>query len=704
MKKLAKNSTIFKEMSEYIGISAKSFAFMIIFLSFLPYCFSLSNETEAQEERKIDPGVTFQEKITVVGRLPVDDEDLSKVPSSVTIITPDEIEASGARTLQELLADIVGTVFFDDIGNGVETTIDLRGFNEGTAAAVLLDGVRINEPDDNRVNFEQIPLSAIEKIEIYRGSSSSTLGAGALSGTINIVTRLIPVNDFMQIESSYGTHGTSVGKISGGIDLGRTGILLDASRERSEGFRENSDYRISSFFIKMGGSYERPGDLSLSFLYNKSRFGAPGALTAEEMENDRDSTPYNKVDGGNEELRQLSFNITRNLPHAGHLSANLFYRENAIDTLTTGRWLMGFETESVLRSTGFVSQYSCSIPVTGRELSILSGVEAQSSSFSSTGYFTDAEGTRFSSSPDSSNDTDLLRIGLFLQGVFTFSPHLSALAGIRYDRDDLDYHDLILKEVEGDTTFSELSFKGGINLNPSDTVGFFVLYSQAFLPPTVYDLFAFPLFGSNPDLKPSRAQNYELGMRVKWNEHATMQTSFFSIDVKDEVVFVIIDPETFIGMNQNVGKSRRYGLEIESTVRISERLAGFLNYTRITAELKSGKNRGKGIPLVPESKASAGISFAAGKKKDYLIRLSGSYVGSRYLTGDDSNSLQPLVSYTLFNARIAKKFKNFQLFVEGRNLLDEEYETRGITNGFDLFFTPAPGMTFAAGIEWNTLF
>ncbi len=685
-------------------VIANIFAFWVIFLSFLPYSLVFSSDTEVQEERKIDPDLTFEEKITVVGRLPVDEEDLSRVPSSVTIITSDEIEASGARTLQELLDDVVGIISFDDIGNGVETTIDLRGFNEGTAAAVMLDGVRINEPDDNRVNLEQIPLSVIERIEIYRGPSSSTLGAGALSGTINIVTSLIPVNDFMKIESSYGTHGTAAGRVSGGIDLGRTGLLLDASRERSEGFRENSDYRISSLFIKMGGSYGRPGDLSLSFLYNKSRFGAPGALTAEEMESNRISAPFNKVDGGNEELRQFSLNITKDLPHAGHLSASLFHRENGIDTLTTGRWLMGFETQSVLQSTGFVSQYSFSTRLMNRELSILSGIEAQSSSFSSQGYFTDAGGTRFSSSPDSSNDTDLIRAGLFSQAVLSLSPYVSALAGMRYDRDDLKYHDLVLKEIAGDTTFSELSFKAGINLNPSDTLGFFALYSQAFLPPTVYDLFAFPLFGSNPDLKPSRAQNHELGMRVKWKEHSTIQASLFSVDVRDEVVFVIVDPATFTGMNQNIGRSRRYGLEIESSIRFSERLSGFFNYTHIDSELRSGQNRGKKIPLVPKEKASAGLSLDAGKKNDYLIRLSGTYVASRYLTGDDSNSLQLLPSYTLFNARMAKKFKNVTLFVEGRNLLDQEYETRGITNGFDLFFTPAPGRTFAAGIEWNTLF
>ena len=102
------------------------------------------------------------------------------------------IRTSGADTLQEFLALRSDFVVFDEVGNGVESTADLRGFNTGslaTSALVVVDGVRINEPDTGYVNFELIPLSDVERVEVIRGSSSALFGEGGLGGVVNVATR-----------------------------------------------------------------------------------------------------------------------------------------------------------------------------------------------------------------------------------------------------------------------------------------------------------------------------------------------------------------------------------------------------------------------------------------------------------------------------------------------------------------------------------
>ena len=715
LKKLVKKLAFYAFSKKYLAILALLLAFLgILLLSSPPmHAFAGSQDVISKDQAKDakssdepgpDPDMSFEEKIVVVARMPGDEEDLAKTPASVTIITADEIRNSGARTVQELLSNIAGMIFFDDVGNGVEATMDMRGFNEGTAAAVLLDGVRINEPDDNRVNLEQIPLSSIGRIEIYRGSSSSAFGAGALSGTVNIITNEIAPADFIEMNASYGSHDTGQERFSGGFNLNDTGILLDMNSGSSDGFRENSDYRISNIFFKAGGSYGRFGDLSLSYLRNRSELGAPGSLAPAEMEQDRYSSPYNSVDGTSEKLDLITLRLSKELKDLRHLSATLFYRSNGIYTLTTGRWLMGFDTRSDILSTGFASQFSYQTNVFDRELAIDAGAELQMSSFSSKGYFTDDQGTPRASTPDSWNDTDLLRTGIFAQSTLAIGRRTSILAGVRYDRDDLDYRDLVQQEITGSTAFSEMSSRIGITINPSEKTSYYLLYSEAFLPPTVYDLFAFPLFGSNPDLKPSKSRDFECGVRKKWSDIFSISASLFRMKVKDEVVFVLTDPVFFIGKNENVGKSRRDGLEISSLFRFTQRFSGFLNYTYMNAELASDPNRGKKLPLVPQDRISAGLSFKAGRNHEYLLKLDSIYVGRQHLSGDDSNSMKLLDAYTLVNSFISRQYKNLTFFIAGKNLLDEKYETRGITNGFALFFTPAPGRTITAGIVLKALF
>ncbi|MFB3114760.1 MAG: TonB-dependent receptor, partial [Nitrospirales bacterium] len=107
-------------------------------------------------------------------RLPAFKSSTYAIPSKVSVITSDDIQALGARTVQEAIQYSTGVVLYDAVGNNFEQTIDLRGFNGQPfpSTTVFVDGVRINDPDTNTVNFELIPIESIDRIEIYPGSSA----------------------------------------------------------------------------------------------------------------------------------------------------------------------------------------------------------------------------------------------------------------------------------------------------------------------------------------------------------------------------------------------------------------------------------------------------------------------------------------------------------------------------------------------------
>ena len=87
------------------------------------------------------------------------EEPITKVPEKVIVITADDIKTLGAKTIQEALQYQTGMVLYDQVGNDFQSTIDMRGFNGQpvTTTVVFVDGVRINEPDFNTINFDLIP-------------------------------------------------------------------------------------------------------------------------------------------------------------------------------------------------------------------------------------------------------------------------------------------------------------------------------------------------------------------------------------------------------------------------------------------------------------------------------------------------------------------------------------------------------------------
>ena len=169
---------------------------------------------EDADEAKVD------ERVVVTStRLDDKGEPRNEVPASVTIIDREQIEASGARNLQDLLTHEAGVVLIDQVGNDVQKTLDLRGFAGGKGVAVFVDGARVNDPRNNGAALEQVPLEAVERIEITRGPAAALAGGGAEAGVIRVVTRR-GTTPGATLSASAGTWNTSRYDGSYGGDFG----------------------------------------------------------------------------------------------------------------------------------------------------------------------------------------------------------------------------------------------------------------------------------------------------------------------------------------------------------------------------------------------------------------------------------------------------------------------------------------------------
>lgn len=658
------------------------------------------------------------EETVVVTSTRLDDKTGPKneVPASLTIVDRDQIEQSGARNLQDLLAEEVGVVLTDQVGNDVQKTLDLRGFAGGKGIAVFVDGARVNDPRNNSAALEQVPLDAIERVEITRGPSAALAGGGAEAGVIRVVTRR-GTTPAASISAAGGTWDTQRYDGTYGADFGVFDLFVAGTYDTTAGFRPNAGGDQTRF--NATGAFDLGDDrrLSLSLLTSNLDYGNPGALTRAEFEADPEQNVYNVLDYTDDSLRQAALNFQGNVGAGFSLAANLAYRDERAKTLTTGRAAStfgGFFLDADSGTWTSTFQATRDVGSSSGTHRIAFGAELLDGDIDSTGFSTPPSdpGTHDPSAPTSRNTTGARNVGLFLQDAWTMSPRWTVTAGARGDRSRVNYDESIPGTTPSDErTFSEVSFRAGATFRPAELVDVYASYADAFLPPTPEQLFAFPGFGSNPDLLPEDAHAYETGVRLHGRAWS-VDTALFWTDTNNEIIFdPTPTPTDPFGRNVNAGETNRRGIEVSARGRFGRDVTGFANATYTDATFTNGPNDGNEVPLVPKLRAAAGIEAAL--PMGFGIRADALYVGSQVLDNDPANAEAELDAYTVVNLRLgwerslSVKAGRMGFFVETRNLLDEQYATRGIF-AFDFstftsanFVTPAPGRRYLAGVTWR---
>jgi len=668
-----------------------------------------------------DDDYRFEETVDVTDtRLRDEPTAARRVPANVTVLSRTEIEASGAGTLQELLSLEAGAILFDQVGNDVAKTLDLRGFNSGSGTRVFLDGAPLNDTRNNALALELVPLSALDRVEITRGSVAAVAGGGSEAGVINLWTRrAVSEGTGGSLAAAAGELGTrdlrgELRHRAGGLDLLATG-----ARYETDGYRANSGGELTRLSAALGWASGERSSWRLTAVAADGDFGTPGALTAAELAADRTASPYNSLDFAIEEIRQAVLNYQGAAGRAASLSVNLFARGRDSEILTTGRSAPafgGFLLDSSAEVLGGALQGSwrfAGLPGAPAAAggTLTAGVEWLDGS-------TDAAG--FATPPDdlarvdptalsSDNTTERETLGAFAQASWQPAAAWSVLAGLRYDRDEVGYRERAPDPAnQAAREYSELSARLGIAWQAAARLDVYASVGEAFLPPTVEELFSFPLFGSNPELRPEDSRSLELGVRWRGEPAAgplRIAAALFRVDTADEIVFDPLSPRGLFGANVNAGEARREGIELSARGFLARRARFFANLTVMDAELTAGPNAGGALPLVPGERLAAGVDVDLGRGLG--LRLDGLRVGEQVLSNDEANAVPRLAAYAVAHARLSWRRGELTLFADARNLLDEEYSTRGIyafdfsTFTNEVFLTPAPGRRVAMGVGWE---
>lgn len=682
-------------------------ALLIVFSVVVPI------HASAEDVASADQADILETREVVVSgtRLPDNPVDARTLPAKVTIITAEEIRKNGAKTVQEAVQWATGIVMYDLVGNSFQQTIDLRGFNGQSvpATSVFVDGVRVNEPDFNSVNFDLIPLETIERIEILP-SSSAVFGKNSLGGTINIITKRGGGAPSVSAETLYGSYNRERSTVTASGPVGKFDFVSSFSREKEDGYRRQSGADITRFFGKIGYRPSEETDISISYTHVGDKLFQAAGLTTQELAQDRrqNTSPGDFFANENNFFRM---NARQVLGGGFSLSGNAFYRKLDQDTSVN----FGFggppsTTTMHTESRGGVVQLSHEGEVSILKNSFVVGTEFTRNDFNGIGN----GGGGLPSNSTTNEDI----FAWYVQDTLRVTPRLNLIGGLRYDHDQVSFEEKEITRPDGSVRFGGLTPRGGISYLLTPATSIYFNYSQGFRVPTAQEMFAFLPFSSNPGLHPARAQTYEVGIKGNLTPQIEYALAAFRTDVRNEIQFTcIVCAGAFgDGINRNISHTRRQGVEATVKSKLSEYASVEVNYTYVQAEFREREifsssnivDAGDSIPLVPKQRLSVmGHLYPA---PGWIVSLIGLYVGPQFSLGDDANAFGKIPGYFVLNGRVAYETKvpggKLSAYLMMNNLTDHEYSTfgsvgDGTTGPFGRTFVPAPGIAIFGGLNYR---
>jgi iron complex outermembrane recepter protein len=615
--------------------------------------------------------VTLPETVITATRFA---EPLQSLPLGVSVITADEIRASGAATVNEALMRILGVPGRQDFYGGGEYNLDLRGF--GTTAdnnqLVIVDGLRVSEADLGGTRLAGIPIESIERIEVLRGSGAVLYGEGATGGVIVITTRAGSGTDrrnTASVLSAAGSHRlrdlrASATVSGGGFSLDVAGQKRESDNHR-ENFRSETDAlsataQWSNDWLRLGA---RAGRDTLET-------GLPGGLTLAQYEADprQTTTPDDRADIRNE---RASVFAEAQLG-SWQLAADAGRREKHLTSLNSG---FPFDYDIDATNYSLRARHQASLG-RAKNLLVIGTDHAR--------WTRDVLGD-FGSTANQSSHAWYLKDDVTLTGGTRFS------AGLRTEKIAKDN-----SNAAAGLGDRQHAWDLGVShpFGPGLTA-----YARAGRSYRLANVDEFGFTSPGTILRPQTSRDLEFGARWAYASGKADVRVYRSL-LDNEIGF---DPNAagpfgFAGANVNFDPTRRQGVELDASHALTKTLALRVNAAVRQATFRSGAYAGNDVPLVPRKTLALRADWTpvAGH------RVSGgvNWVSSQH---PDFNNACTMPAYTTADARYAYEWNKVELSLGVTNLFDRKYFTQAFacTGGVTSSIYPEAGRAVKAAVRYQ---
>ncbi len=623
-----------------------------------------SSEPKADEYWRTDPIVLTGSQVPVF-----------KAPSVASIITKEEIEAMGARTLDEILETVPGLHVYPSGLNIFCPIWSIRGIQSkiNPQALLLINGIPLTQTyNGGRPLAYTMPVSMISRVEIVRGPGSAVHGADAFSGVINVITKDNFEIDGTRIGARYGSFETYDVWLQHGGQYKGWDIWGGIEVQDSEGDHDRIIEKDYMDALGLSAFSNTPGYLDTEYTAIQSNLGirkdnvtfqffgswrdnamGPGGLQAITYGNDSDAT-------------DLLFDLTwrdKQFTSDWDLSVRLYYLYMTIDNyfelfppdflnmignprytennggIEATAFHEGFNRHNLRFSTGFRSYNND----TDQYKNFGSGVADQF------GPLVDVGDTPYVFM----EDQDRQLVFASIQDEWYITTNLTFTGGVRVDH----YSDF-------GTTVNP---RAALVWEPTYFLTTKLLYGRAFRVPSFGEQYTQNnvVAEGNPDVDPETIDTYELAFDLQPTKDLHTVVSLFFYEAQDMIEFAGV--EEAIPTAQNIGEQEGHGFEIEMEWDIYDSLT-----LRSNCAYQRSKNK-KTDTLIPDTPE---LQFYLNPHWKFAENwsLNGQYywIGEQHRAEDDPR--ENIGAYDLVNLTLRRKniIENLDVALAVRNFFDED--------------------------------
>jgi Fe(3+) dicitrate transport protein len=304
-----------------------------------------------------------------VGPLPGLGLTKEEIPGNVQSISAKEIKEAHALSLTDLMNRKLQSVTVNDYqGNPFQMDVQYRGFTAGPqigtpqGLSVFIDGIRVNEPFGDIVNWDMIPMNALASVDVFPGSNP-IFGLNTLGGAFSLKTKDGFNNAGADVDILTGSFGRKQLQLEGGWNNGTVGLFAAGNLFLEDGWRKNSPSRVNQLFTK--GTYRGDKlDLNLSTLLVQTDLTGNGLIPTNEYERNRDGV-YTSPDTTKNTLGQFQLSGSYFVSDTFTVTGQVYHR-NSKRKQKSGDVFTDYDQELLARRrpginsvTGTPEEYAC---------------------------------------------------------------------------------------------------------------------------------------------------------------------------------------------------------------------------------------------------------------------------------------------------------------------------------------------------------
>ena len=615
----------------------KSFSKGMLMSALILGCVTIGGNTvfaeNSAEEFTLDPMVitaTRSEKIDV------------DVPASTTILSTQDLKNTGAQNLQVALGRVPGLIYktFAPGGGAMGTManeIAIRGVSNGTL--VMLNGTPMNLR--GKYFLDAIPVESVERVEIVKGGGSVLYGSEAMGGVINIITKKEFSNSVSVGYGNYGQQKYSATVGAGDLNIGYTlekwGDVDTISRSHDKGNKHTdmtgSEKRNLFVNYKLNDN--------LNFLYNYDETNVRYDTWFDDA--------YKSVPKGGALQQNREYVTKQNLVQLnyndGSIKGNLYYNQNKLmadgfTNYTTSGSYSGkvYDTDEKNRTYGADLQKEWKL---NSKAQLILGGSYQNE-------FYDNYGTKL---------TDRNIYAVYGQYDHKFDEKNEFIFGARETWTTAGYRD---------QNYDNFSMSGQYLYKLTENDSIYASVQQSFIMPTFSQMYgASEQAISNPDLKPQKGTNYEIGYKKVTDTHS-WKAAIYHIDITDNITATWeTDKSEYQYTNEDF---KNTGVELSCDITGSNGFSYNWGVNYMDPKVK-GTKKPYWDRKYGRWQLNGGITYT---KDKWTSSLQGIYLAKRVETPSSSHSFKekPYFLTSLTTTYNADKQNSFTLTID--NILDRE--------------------------------